>query len=87
MIDTKFIATHAQQISDSGGFYPKNPAPTPSPCVNICRLTPDRSYCLGCFRSLEEITTWAQADNAQRRRIWVQLLQRSGLALPPDLQA
>jgi len=47
-----------------------------SPCVGRCSLNTD-NVCLGCFRSLTEITDWAQAntstkqvilDNAELRR-------------------
>jgi predicted Fe-S protein YdhL (DUF1289 family) len=36
-----------------------------SPCVRNCCLNEDE-ICLGCFRSLSEITGWHQADDQQR---------------------
>lgn len=38
-----------------------------TPCVGQCCLDDD-DICLGCFRSLEEITGWAVADNDKRRQ-------------------
>ena len=45
-------------------------------------MSPDRSHCEGCFRTLDEIRAWSRADAPQRRAIWAQLLQRAGIALP-----
>jgi uncharacterized protein len=41
---------------------------TASPCVRNCCLNDD-DICLGCFRTLEEIVGWNEADNQQRRDI------------------
>ena len=40
--------------------------PVLSPCVNICALDDD-DICIGCQRSVEEITRWSRMDNAERR--------------------
>lgn len=47
-----------------------NPAeePVSSPCVRNCCLD-EKDVCLGCYRSLAEITGWGSADNATRREI------------------
>jgi predicted Fe-S protein YdhL (DUF1289 family) len=37
-----------------------------SPCVNICCLD-DADICLGCQRTVEEITGWNRMDNTERR--------------------
>ena len=37
-----------------------------SPCIRSCCLNND-DICLGCFRSLNEITRWSQADEKTRR--------------------
>lgn len=57
----------------------------PSPCVSVCRMSPDRSHCEGCFRTLDDIRAWSQAGNSERRRIWAEALCRAGIALPPGL--
>lgn len=43
--------------------------PVASPCVNVCALSTDGRYCLGCFRSLEEIARWSSLDDAARRAV------------------
>lgn len=53
----------------------------PSPCQNICRMTPDRSHCEGCWRTLDEIRAWRTLDDAGKRAIWADIARRSGGAL------
>ncbi|RRJ84257.1 DUF1289 domain-containing protein [Aestuariirhabdus litorea] len=46
-----------------------------SPCIRNCCLD-DQDICLGCARSLEEITLWHQASEEQRRQILDRARQR-----------
>lgn len=85
MNTTKTIASNAYKISASGEFDLNFSTPVPSPCVSVCRMTPDRSHCEGCFRTLDEIRAWSQADNARRRAIWAQALRRAGVEPPKEL--
>lgn len=39
-----------------------------SPCISICALD-DNDICMGCFRSVNEITRWSQADDNERKAI------------------
>jgi predicted Fe-S protein YdhL (DUF1289 family) len=39
-----------------------------SPCVRNCCLN-EQDICLGCFRSIDEICNWAQADQVMRQQI------------------
>ena len=80
----KLIAVRADQLSATGQFFSKEEA-VPSPCVNVCRMTPDRSHCEGCFRTIDEIRAWSTADSASRRAIWARLLTRAGAELPKEL--
>jgi len=79
------IADRARLVSAAGYFDQKSDEVVPSPCISVCRLSDDRSRCEGCFRTLDEIRAWSGADGARRRGIWVQLLQRAGVALPAPL--
>ena len=85
MNTTKTIASHACYISEKGEFDPGSQTPVPSPCVSVCCLNAERTYCEGCFRTLDDIRIWAQADNLHRRRIWREALVRAGVPLPPAL--
>ncbi|RYF07117.1 MAG: DUF1289 domain-containing protein [Comamonadaceae bacterium] len=78
----QLLAARAQQMGDAGHFDHGSMAPVPSPCISVCRMTPDRSHCVGCFRTLDEIRMWARADAGLRRVIWAAVLQRAGVATP-----
>lgn len=47
----------------------------PSPCIQFCTLDAER-ICLGCFRSVAEITVWSRATVAQKKVIVAQALAR-----------
>ena len=40
----------------------------PSPCIGVCTLRDD-NICVGCGRTVQEITRWPNADEAKRREI------------------
>nr|WP_298140076.1 DUF1289 domain-containing protein [uncultured Pseudomonas sp.] len=42
--------------------------PVASPCVHVCALD-DEDICIGCQRSVAEITRWSRMDNAERRQV------------------
>lgn len=57
----------------------------PSPCINICRMDADNGLCIGCYRSLEEITLWSRSDDTQRQAILAAVAERRA-ALTTDEQ-
>ncbi|HSC69566.1 MAG TPA: DUF1289 domain-containing protein [Cellvibrio sp.] len=46
-----------------------------SPCVRNCCLN-DADICVGCFRSLNEITRWSSASDATKLQILKQASER-----------
>lgn len=46
-----------------------------SPCVRNCCLN-EADICVGCFRSLEEITCWSVVDNEVKTQILAQAGER-----------
>jgi predicted Fe-S protein YdhL (DUF1289 family) len=48
----------------------------PSPCVNVCRMNQQSGFCEGCYRTIDEIIQWSQANDSIKRAIWVDVLQR-----------
>ena len=40
----------------------------PSPCRDVCQLDP-AGICIGCGRSIDEITEWTRAGNERRLQI------------------
>jgi uncharacterized protein len=53
--------------------------PVKSPCVSICCLD-DADICLGCQRTVEEITGWSRMDNPQRRVVLALCHERARVA-------
>jgi hypothetical protein len=51
-----------------------------SPCTSVCRMDQNGRYCVGCFRTLEEIAGWSAFDDARRRQIWDELNRRKAVA-------
>ncbi len=49
-----------------------------SPCVRNCSLDEQR-ICRGCFRHLDEIVSWPDADEQRRRDILDRAATRRGL--------
>ncbi len=47
----------------------------PSPCTGVCTLDGE-GLCLGCHRSVAEITRWTQLGDEERQRLMEQELPR-----------
>jgi len=47
-----------------------------SPCINLCRMDDDDHYCLGCYRTLDEIAAWSDLDSKEKELVWQILDQR-----------
>lgn len=47
-----------------------------SPCINICTLDAANGFCVGCFRSLDEISVWSSASNDERLNILAAVARR-----------
>jgi prolyl-tRNA editing enzyme YbaK/EbsC (Cys-tRNA(Pro) deacylase)/predicted Fe-S protein YdhL (DUF1289 family) len=54
-----------------------------SPCIDVCEVAADGTYCLGCLRTLDEIGRWSAMDEDARRALLAVLAQRRG-AQPPS---
>lgn len=60
-------------------------APVPSPCINVCRMEEapgaagDAALCAGCQRTLDEIATWSQLADGDKRAVWAAIEQRRAL--------
>ena len=42
----------------------------PSPCISVCRMSDDTTYCVGCWRTLDEIGGWGQRNADDKRVGW-----------------
>ncbi|KAA3653512.1 MAG: DUF1289 domain-containing protein [Proteobacteria bacterium] len=54
-----------------------------SPCINVCKMDARSGLCLGCARTLEEITCWSRASDAEKRRILARVAERQTAPAPP----
>ena len=44
-----------------------------SPCINICELDPNTDLCLGCNRTIEEITNWSTMNDSNKKKILIRV--------------
>ncbi|MDG0970111.1 MAG: DUF1289 domain-containing protein [Porticoccaceae bacterium] len=47
-----------------------------SPCVDICRFSGPKSWCVGCGRSRQESQKWKSMKSSNRKNIQLQLKDR-----------
>lgn len=48
-----------------------------SPCVKLCVVHPEERICIGCFRSIEEISTWSRLTPEARAAVMADLPSRA----------
>ncbi|MDT8856255.1 DUF1289 domain-containing protein [Paracoccaceae bacterium Fryx2] len=48
-----------------------------SPCVKLCVVHPEERLCVGCLRSIEEITAWSSLTHEARAAIMAELPARA----------
>lgn len=49
-----------------------------SPCINVCRMNPDKAVCEGCLRTLDEIASWSAMSPEEKREVLERLPPRRG---------
>jgi uncharacterized protein len=53
------------------------PAPEPkNPCINVCQISSQTGYCLGCFLSLREIRDWSESSDAEKELVLENIKKR-----------
>ena len=48
-----------------------------SPCVKLCVVHPEARLCVGCYRSIEEITAWSRLSPEARAAVMAELPLRA----------
>ena len=48
-----------------------------SPCVKLCVIHPESRTCVGCWRTIDEISAWSRMSADQRREIMQVLPSRA----------
>lgn len=54
-----------------------------SPCRSTCVYNGAKGWCEGCFRTIEEITSWSQASDQEKHDILAAAEQRRVTAMTP----
>jgi predicted Fe-S protein YdhL (DUF1289 family) len=54
----------------------------PSPCVGIC-IVGAEGFCIGCYRTREELQAWWTASPAEKRAIIARCRERAEREGPP----
>lgn len=47
-----------------------------TPCIDICKIDPATRLCIGCLRSIDEITQWSRMSEVERRAVMAALPDR-----------
>ena len=55
-----------------------------SPCINVCKMDAPSGLCVGCFRTIDEITVWSRSDDARRLDILAAVAKRRQAHDPGD---
>ncbi|RUS60622.1 DUF1289 domain-containing protein [Pseudorhodobacter sp. E13] len=50
-----------------------------SPCVKLCVVHPEARLCVGCYRSIDEISAWSRMSAEARRAVMADLPARASL--------
>lgn len=49
-----------------------------SPCVKVCVIHPEARLCVGCHRTIDEISAWSRMAPETRQAIMAELPARAG---------
>ncbi len=55
---------------------PEQQTPVPSPCINVCKMSPATGLCEGCLRTIDEIRAWRASSDDDKRAIWAEIRRR-----------
>lgn len=47
-----------------------------SPCIDVCKMDEASGLCLGCWRTLAEISAWGAASDDERQMILAAVARR-----------
>ena len=57
-------------------MQPEDQTPVPSPCISLCKMSPDTGLCEGCLRTIDEIIAWSSAGDDFKRGVWAAIRRR-----------
>lgn len=72
-------------MSVSPPSRPGPPKAIATPCVMVCAVDGESGLCLGCFRTLKEISGWRALSDAERAAVMDDLPMRRSQVDPAKL--
>ncbi len=60
------------------------PDQVPSPCISVCTMDVAGIFCVGCFRTLDEIAAWSVLDADAKRAVLAALPARRAAHSPAE---
>jgi predicted Fe-S protein YdhL (DUF1289 family) len=48
-----------------------------SPCVKLCVVHPEARICVGCYRTIDEISGWSRLTHEERAAVMAELPART----------
>lgn len=48
-----------------------------SPCIKLCSIHPETRICVGCYRTIDEISAWSRLSVEARRDLLASLPERA----------
>jgi len=73
---SSIVRRSAEERANGGIALADQPA---SPCVKICKLDASGRYCIGCYRTREEIANWNRYDAGEKAAVLKRLPARRDL--------
>lgn len=55
-----------------------------TPCIGVCSMDNTTGYCLGCYRTLDEIKSWWEMPPADQKKLLLTLEKRQNHAISFD---
>ena len=47
-----------------------------SPCVGICSINKNNDFCIGCGRTIDQISKWSNFNETEKKKIILQIKNR-----------
>ena len=52
-----------------------------SPCIKVCKYDSEKN-CMGCYRSMDEITNWIFYNDEQKKQVLINAKERRNTPIP-----
>lgn len=59
--------------------------PAPSPCIQLCKIDVTSGWCVGCYRTLEEISHWSTKNTCEQYALLAVLSDRANTVFLTDI--